>query len=199
MSEEQNEVQGFGVYHPEAAGHTPYSDAMAAWRNQVRSMQDDGTLPPTQEGNELAEAQEQQEQEPTPSPEPEQDAQSARDEQANVQEGEHVEVLQEGAESPQEGDQSNSGRLNEKSVSDLQERQAAEDAQQEESQEVYDPAEHTAPEVLEYLKGVGEQEAERVLESEQAGKNRKGITSLSDDILAKARENDETGSGSKSA
>ena len=53
--------------------------------------------------------------------------------------------------------------------------------------------------MLEYLKGVGEQEAERVLESEQAGKNRKGITSLSDDILAKARENDETGSGSKSA
>lgn len=68
-----------------------------------------------------------------------------------------------------------------------------------EPHEVFDPAEHNAPEVLEYLKGVGEDEARRVLESEEAGKARKGILNLRDEILAKARENDETDSGSTQA
>lgn len=74
-----------------------------------------------------------------------------------------------------------------------------EKAASDEPREVFDPAEHTAPEVLEYLKGVGEDEAVRVLESEERGKARKGILNLKDDVLARARENDETGSGSKSA
>lgn len=74
-----------------------------------------------------------------------------------------------------------------------------EKAASDEPREVFDPAEHTAPEVLEYLKGVGEDEAVRVLESEERGKARKGILNLKNDVLARARENDETGSGSKSA
>src|SRR5690606_10594928 len=74
-----------------------------------------------------------------------------------------------------------------------------EKAASDEPRQVFDPVEHTAPGVLEYHEGVGEDEAVRVRESEERGKARKGILNLKDDVLARARENDETGSGSKSA
>lgn len=41
--EDKQEI--FGEYYPEAAGHPAYNDAMAAWRADVHSMQQQGTLP----------------------------------------------------------------------------------------------------------------------------------------------------------
>lgn len=41
--------------------------------------------------------------------------------------------------------------------------------------EPFDPADHTLPEVREYLQGASEDERERVLEAERNGKARKGI------------------------
>jgi hypothetical protein len=78
-------------------------------------------------------------------------------------------------------------------------REEEQDSGTDEPREVYDPSAHTALEVMNYLKGVGEAEAERVLDSEAAGKNRKGITGLREDFLAQARNNDQTGSGSTEA
>jgi hypothetical protein len=159
VSEQQEgpTVEGFGEYHPEAAAHPPYNDAMAAWRNQVKAMQRGGELPDTRAAQDG----------------PQEAAGEAGDATPDSD--------------PQEGSQ--------------QRQEAAEGSQDsgDGPHEVFDPAEHTAPEVLEHLKGSGEEEAARVLESEEAGKARKGILNLRDDILAKARENDETGSGSKSA
>lgn len=151
MSETESKAVGFGDYYPESAGHQPYNEAMAAWYNQVRAMQDEGSLPPSQEPQEV----------PQEAPEGAgpQESQQAPDP---------------GSQEPQEPAEDEDG-----------------------PHEVYDPAEHNAPEVMEYLKGVGEAEAERVLESEQAGKNRKGIVNLTDEIMSKARDNDETGSGSQ--
>lgn len=161
MSEEQDNAQGFGDFHPEAATYRPYNDAMAAWRNQVRSMQESGALPPPAEEQAL-EA-------------PETDAEESNSERLNRESVEALKARQDDAES-REGE----------SV------EVVEDSGPPEApQEAYDPAGHTAPEVLEYLKGVGYQEAVRVLQAEVDGKNRKGITSLTDDILSKARENDE--------
>lgn len=184
MSDQEGpKVEGFGEYHPEAAAHQPYNDAMAAWRNQVKAMQSAGTLPTSQEPQDAAERP--QESEVTQeSSEPPQGAQEGAEpvQDSNVIERtieEALDLKEDGT--PKEGD--------------------PEDDQDsgDEPREVFDPAEHNAPEVLEYLKGVGEDEAVRVLESEEAGKARKGILNLKDDVLAKARENDETGSGSKSA
>jgi hypothetical protein len=39
----------------------------------------------------------------------------------------------------------------------------------------FDPGEHTGPEVIEYLKGAGEEERARVLEAERSGKNRSTV------------------------
>ena len=196
MSEE-SKAEGFGDYHPEAAGYGPYNDAMAAWRNQVRAMQAQGGAPNQEQISPAAEEEPQQPsaatgedpgtQEPsTPSSEPQQDAEGV---QGTMQERDERTVTQGDSES---GDEEVPAPIPD----------PAPEGQAEEAdgpKEVYDPADHTAPEVLDYLKGVGEDEAKRVLESEEAGKNRKGITSLKDDILAKARENDETGSGSTTA
>ncbi|MFD7709475.1 hypothetical protein [Streptomyces sp. NPDC059786] len=43
------------------------------------------------------------------------------------------------------------------------------------SQTPFDPGEHTAPDVIEYLKGADEEERARVLAAEAAGRGRKGI------------------------
>ena len=42
--------------------------------------------------------------------------------------------------------------------------------------DLYDPADHTVPEVEEYLEGASEEERARVLAAEKNGKNRKGLT-----------------------
>ncbi len=133
MSEDQ--VQGFGEYHPEAAGYAPYNDAMAAWHNQVKSMQAEGALPATQEVSEAVEAV------PEESV-PEEVSQEASDEVTAVEE-----------EAPAE---------------------------------VYDPADHTSPDVMYYLKICDYDEAVRVLDSEEHGKNRKGILNLKQEILDQA-------------
>jgi hypothetical protein len=42
----------------------------------------------------------------------------------------------------------------------------------------FDPGEHTAPEVIEYLKGADEEECARVLAVEAEGQKRKGVLAL---------------------
>lgn len=48
-------------------------------------------------------------------------------------------------------------------------------SEQGEDSVTFDPGEHNAPEVIEYLKSADEEERSRVLAAETAGKNRKGI------------------------
>lgn len=190
MSEQQEgpTVEGFGEYHPEAAAHPPYNDAMAAWRNQVKAMQRGGELPDTRAAQDDPQEAAGETGDATPDSDPQEGSQQRQEAAEGSQDGnvvhrtmaEALDLKEDGT--PKEGnppeDDQDSG---------------------DGPHEVFDPAEHTAPEVLEHLKGSGEEEAVRVLESEEAGKARKGILNLRDDILAKARENDETGSGSKSA
>jgi hypothetical protein len=179
---EDSQTQGFGEYYPESAGYQPYNDAMAAWRNQVRAMQDEGSLPRAQEPAEGPE-------EPERAPEPEQASQEAQTPPEGVREPDDSQEMDENPErryAAPESVQGDSGDGEEG------------DSEQEEPQEVYDPSVHNAPEVVEYLKGVGEQEAVRVLDAERAGKNRKGITSQEEEILARSRENDQDGSDSPS-
>lgn len=182
----ENQAEGFGDYHPEAAGHGPYNDAMAAWRNQVRAMQDEGTLPPSQEPAEGS-----QESEPTQDPDS------------------TLNASQEGAEGDQGGD------VKQRSVEDapdLNEDGTAKEGDPESADETmsqrdekdgdggeaesggkpYDPSEHNAPEVIEYLRGVGEQEAKRVLDAEEQGRARKGLLNAREDLLRRSRKNDET-------
>lgn len=141
MSEDQ--VQGFGDYHPEAAGYAPFNDAMAAWRNQVKSMQDSGALPPSEE---------------TP-----------------------FDALQKAPEPVEDVPEESVPEETSQDVSDK-----AEAAENEAPKEVYNPADHTSPDVIYYLKICDYDEAVRVLESEEHGKNRKGILNLKQDILDQA-------------
>lgn len=141
MSEEQ--VEGFGIYHPEAAQYAPFNDAMAAWRNQVRSMQAEGTLPAPEEPSEAVKT--------SSDPEPQESAEAAVEE-----------------------------------VSASETADEAEDVEAEVPAEVYDPAEHTSPDVLYYLKICGYDEAVRIFDSEEHGKNRKGILNLKQEILDQA-------------
>jgi len=60
--------------------------------------------------------------------------------------------------------------------------------EQEPTERLFDPEEHNAPAVIEYLQGATESEVVRVLETEKSGKARKGILKLEDDLLAKAGE-----------
>lgn len=141
MSDDQ--VRGFGDYHPEAAGYAPFNDAMAAWRNQVTAMQESGALPESEETPHDALQK---------APEP----------------SEEVVEEPEPGEEPQD-------------VSDDTEA-AGEDS----PKEVYDPADHTSPDVIYYLKICDYDEAVRVLDSEAHGKNRKGILNLKQEILDQA-------------
>lgn len=153
MSEDQ--VQGFGEYHPEAAGYAPFNDAMAAWRNQVRSMQDSGTLPPSEEApQEVPEASER-----VSDPEPQGDSESPGEEPT-------PQVV---ADPEPQGDSDE-----------------ATASENEAPAEVYDPADHTSPDVIYYLKICDYDEAVRVLDSEEQGKNRKGILNLKQEILDQA-------------
>jgi len=54
----------------------------------------------------------------------------------------------------------------------------------------FDPGAVGVPEVMEYLSSVGLVEATRVLDAEAAGKNRVGITSKREQLLAAAAEHD---------
>lgn len=56
----------------------------------------------------------------------------------------------------------------------------------------FDPAAHSAPEVLAYLDGADVAEAGRVLDAEAAGKNRSTILKQRDDILATAPAADDS-------
>lgn len=57
-------------------------------------------------------------------------------------------------------------------------------------QEPFDPGAHTIPDVLAYLDTVGESEALRVYELEEAGENRAGISKHKDRVLDRARARD---------
>jgi hypothetical protein len=193
--------EGYGDFHPEAAAYGPYNDAMAAWRNQVKAMQAEGALPAEQQA--APEAQSDAEptqpvegtQEPsTSSPEAQEGAEGSQDDNVVQRTTEEALDLNEDGTAKEGEPESAEQTMAQRDQVDVPDAQDGD-----EPKEVYDPSAHTAPDVLEYLKGVGEDEAKRVLESEEAGKNRKGITSLKDDVLAKARSNDETGSGSTSA
>lgn len=70
--------------------------------------------------------------------------------------------------------------------------EAAETPQEEvEGDKPFDPSEHNAPAVLDYLRTVGYEEALRVLDAEEAGKARKGVTNARQDILDQAKANDQ--------
>jgi hypothetical protein len=162
MSEDQ--VQGFGEYHPEAAAYAPFNDAMAAWRNQVKSMQAEGTLPESEEVPYDARQKASETSERIPDPEPQGDAESPGEEPT-----------------PQ-------------AVPDPEPQGDSDEAATSEDEapaEVYDPADHTSPDVLEHLKTCDSAEALRILDSEEHGKNRKGILNLKPEILAQAQTNDQ--------
>lgn len=56
----------------------------------------------------------------------------------------------------------------------------------------YDPSDHPVKDVLAYLEDVGEEEAVRVLQAEENAENpRKGIVGQREDVLARARANDQ--------
>lgn len=55
----------------------------------------------------------------------------------------------------------------------------------------FDPAEHDMPTVLAYLKDADAAEATRVLDAEDAGKDRRGITGQRDAILASKQKEGE--------
>ncbi|MET4925468.1 hypothetical protein P3L51_24465 [Streptomyces sp. PSRA5] len=57
-------------------------------------------------------------------------------------------------------------------------------------QEPFDPSAHTIPDVLAYLDTVGESEALRVYELEEAGENRAGISKQKDRVLERAHARD---------
>ncbi|MEU0522762.1 hypothetical protein [Streptomyces niveus] len=56
--------------------------------------------------------------------------------------------------------------------------------------EPFDPGDHTVPDVLAYLDTVGESEALRVYELEEAGENRAGISKQKDRVLERAHARD---------
>jgi hypothetical protein len=164
MSDDNSTVTGYGVYHPGSAAYQPYNDAMAAWRNEVKAMQGEGTLPASDDPESVDALERPQEasepvQERVPDPAPQGDSDGPEEE---------LETPQATPDPEPQGDDSG-----------------------EEPREVYDPSAHTAPEVLDHLRNVGVDEATLILDSEASGKNRRGITNLREELLANARKNDE--------
>lgn len=141
QTDEQPEVTGDGVFHPEAAQYQPYNEAMAAWRNQVAAMTSPAVPGELQE--EPGEPEREEETQETPEEAPE------------------------AAETPQ----------------DVEPEQTEEDGP-------FNPSEHNAPVVLDYLRTADYNEALRVLDAEEAGKGRKGITNARADILGQAKASD---------
>ena len=152
------EQQGFGVYYPESARHQPFNDAMAAWRNEVRSA--NVTQPPAEPVEESQEAAET----------PQETLEAASGDETPT---ETPEDAQGGSEEAGEGVQDESDADPGSTEADL-----------------FDPGQHNAPVVTDYLKDKGVEETTRVLEMEKAGKARKGILNLEADLLSEARNND---------
>lgn len=179
-------TEDFGAYNPSAKGHAPYHDAMSEWRNQVRAMQQSGVIAGSPEAAVAASEQPAAPEQPSAPPEDAEEPQKPAEDAPQLQQRTMEEALDLNADGTfKEGDHTDAPE--EPSEPEPNEPEST----QELPEEVYDPAEHNAPEVMDYLKGLGRAEAERVLESEEAGKNRKGIMNLRDDILAKAQANDE--------
>lgn len=179
MTEQPDEqkVEIYGEYHPEAAHYGSYNESMAAWRNQVRSMQQAGSLPGEPSPQEPAQiAPVTDTFSGTPSPEAPSEPEAAEEAEAEVviEGGEYeapapVQVTPGAAEQDDGYDRSD----------------------QSEEKQYFDPTEHNAIEVMSYLEGVGEAEAKRVLEVEENGdRPRKGIVGQRDAILKRARRND---------
>lgn len=182
----ENQAEGFGDYHPEAAGYGPYNDAMAAWRNQVRAMQDEGTLPASQQPAEGS-------QEPESTPEP-QSTPSGSQEGAEGSQDENVaqRSVDEALDLNEDGTAKEGDPESADETMVRRDEKDGESGEAESGDEPYDPSEHNAPEVIEYLRGVGEQEAKRVLDAEEQGRARKGLLNAREDLLRRSRKNDET-------
>lgn len=206
--EGEPEPEGHGVYNPQAAAHAPYNEAMAAWFNEVRSMQLSGSLPAPREEPEVEPELEVPEQRPVSEPdlikEPEEPEvvwrtmEEALDLHTDPEMGARAPESEpesfEGSETPESGrgpeeepqGDSEGGEVN-------ADEPPAEPGQKDapEPGETYNPTEHNAPHVLGYLEGVGFEEAFRVLDLEERGRARKGILNHRDEILARAQDKTE--------
>lgn len=163
-------TEDFGAYHPGAAYHRPYLENMAAWRNQVAS--ETGVSGYAEIPKQVQE-----------------DMEAVEDQW--VEDPDHLNPV-----SPREY------RFEDQQVVETSpEPEASEDASEETSglsedlgaaqehhEELFDPAEHTAPVVLDHLKDASRAEVIRVLTAEKGGKSRKGILKLEAELLAQASE-----------
>lgn len=182
-------TEDFGAYHPGAARHRPYWDNMAAWRNQVASetsvsgYADPPYVPesPPQTREEIVDEAYRETQEQTS--------------------GEVYHFAEDGTVSVEEPDGSewpvepSLTEVDRRLLDQLQETLERYQGEQEghpsppvEEEELFDPSEHTAPVVLEHLKGAARTEVIRVLTAEKGGKARKGILKLEPELLAQASE-----------
>lgn len=173
MSEEQTEQieqpVAWGDYHPEAAEHPPYNEAMAAWRNEVRALQIAGVLPG--------------------GPEPEaplvETVELPQDPEKPPQIEEPQKPVQGETESPEQTEGASEGEQTVLTESDADKNSPFRDFA-----EQFDPDEHNAPVViayLEHLDGVDEDEQWRVLSMEKDGRGRKGILNPRYQILLDKR------------
>lgn len=200
--QEPERPEGHGRYHPEAARHQPYNDAMAAWFNEVRSMQQAGTLPaPREEAEPEAQQPEVPEQRPankqeqftapvkdeTPEKSPSEDEKAPESKQESFEGSETPEGSGEPEKEPQ-GDSEGGENTGDEPPAEPGQKDAPEQpSERTEPGETYDPAEHNAPNVLGYLEGVDFDEAFRVLDLEEQGRARKGILNHRDEILERAQ------------
>jgi len=164
--QEKDQAEDFGAYHPEAAQHAPFNDAMAAWRNQVAALQSTGVLP----GGEG----------PQPVPAP-------RIEDRELPEPTVVEpktdVARKASEKEAEEPKKASPPAAEKEAAGKKD--AATPKVESDLSKPFDPNEHNAPEVMAYLDTVDEAEQWRVLELEKDGRGRKGILIPRHSMLAR--------------
>lgn len=195
--QEEQPVEAFGEYHPEAAHYGAYNEAMAAWRNEVRAMQampgetapqDTFQSVPATDALSGTPSVEDMSTPSEPLSEPE-TAEGAKvetitgDRAANVSE-----PAQDDEETVTKGDSDGGERQAPKPV------QVTPGASEESGPDEpgFDPTEHNAIEVMSYLEGVGEAEAQRVLDAEEKSERpRKGIIGQRDAILKRARRNDQ--------
>lgn len=172
---EEDVAEVYGSYYPEAAQYGAYNEAMAAWRNQVRAMQSaDDAASPTAYQDDFQSVPATDVLSGTPSPtevsvpseplsEPETVEEPPAEPEAPVSSEEAPEASTEAPETSPEEDQRGS----------------------------FDPSDYNAIEVMNYLEGVGEAEARRVLDVEaNSDRPRKGIIGQRDTILKRARRND---------
>lgn len=169
--------EDFGIYHPQAAGHSPYQENMAAWRalaDAERGHAVGHAAPPAPEAGEVIERQEVR-------------ALTEVDRNLLGQLQETLDRYQaDGAsEAVSEAFESGEKGVTTPTVSEDSERPGD---FVEVHISLFDPAEHNAPAVLEYLEKADRSEVKRVLTAEKGGKARKGILKLEADLLAKASD-----------